>query len=62
MKCNICKEDYNVDEEPGAVLWAPPTYMSIKDDTKPMQCDKYHACRTCWDKLIFPIVRIMGTG
>jgi hypothetical protein len=49
--CKICKKDFNVDKEPGAILVSPP-FQSINPTPVGDIHRKYHICKYCYSILI----------
>ena len=48
----MCKNDFNVDKEPGAILLGPPELIETPDEKfYAGLVQKIHICRECWNDL-----------
>jgi hypothetical protein len=48
MKCDACPEEFEVESEPGALIWSPPGFYELPSDA----CKKRHICQRCYKRIV----------
>ncbi len=48
MECDKCCEEFNVDSEPGGLMFSPP----LLNEESNRSVLKFHVCQQCWIKIM----------